>query len=1751
MKRSELIGEVAAAYLRNQAPNDHTEGTARFILDSLNADQMAAIARAILNDSQLAKLVEIKLPAHFMIGQSLPELTLTEERTTYFRNAKCNKPVLLVANIGDDEEQSLKELVPIGTSQLQNSIELWIHTAKAGLPLSEDHLLWWESAVRGLQGLRFFSLDQFADYVLRTHLAIRDDGQPIISALGIALPALGLPKDSNYFNRLNEKALNQASKWRNLYETAHRKQACFLRKQTPSGLLLSEDELKKAFDEVKDSIPEKHHATITAFIVAPSGWNNEAARLAECEWEEIKPLFDGLKREKFNLGKATLEFYDEREPELLNDGDRDYLHRLIARKTTQAEEEDKLFYDAHRDELREDRKLRSHWDRFIFGTPKETEDFLAGIVMCLEPLFLNHNVASVWRKLLIRCDQAKTKKGLRELNADAGLYFARRYKGLPELFGNRVSWEVGELFNFDQLVEEWKVAKKSTKKILNDSVARVALQLKFVLILEMELLTGERENYSAQFIWKFNPNTVASEFNDDLARLAEHPLIFCSTARETISNKGRFQTVDLANVKTFLPAHGRDSGSFVAVYKKSNDIALVWQQNLQTAKEDGLISEETAHILQTAFKEFETKYASGINGFIEKGLVHVDLLEQLRIYAHLLHQLCLHARGDRNRILLLKPLLQIGMVVVEGGNTTAIVAPWHPFRLAAMRRKAHLVANLTRHLLTIAEIQFSDSHFFFKNLLEELAHPFYPELVLGWQGQKPELLDLTDVVADYSLHESPLALNNGLDDTNENPADSSERIIEVIKRYLDLHPHERTNLSVVLYNSDSARLPQAVVDKLGALHEEDDDVRCQVILRHRNSKRLHKLYEKMNASDIDADTFNASEMTQDFMARLRISIMVDQAPPPDPRDGCPVDIVFSQDVIARNARVEWYLENADPLDIATFVPPRWSRRRPAAKDDMKSVVYLCCPVQSQEGWAFLSAITSFLKGDWDGNEQRRLLPARQLDFQDPTTESIFKETHNLGNWVVNYDELLDRRQLLNQKVKVIRYKQSTTHGRNIIISSNAPLGLLRSMVLSRLRSLDLDLDNVTYERLADRFIQDANDISGDIVLRAAKRGRNASELMGIVLSRFLVRHELGLNNYFGWYFLDDYAGWLGQREGQVADILILTPEQTPDGKLRLAIVITEAKYIDYAGLAAKRKESQKQLRDTVKHFYEAVFGSPERLDRELWLARLSDLLLDGIQFPASANINLADWRRAIREGSCDIFIRGYSHVFVSGPRDAPDCSSFGSVAGLENSYQEIFGRAQVRELVLRYLNDQSPLAVRQAIKDEVDENLWAPQTYSEPSSFVTPDEAESKVSEKPFDDVTQSMDVVILNIQQTNEFDSTVYGSWAYPGITDLIGLDNQVDAEVSAEDETWLKQIESRTKGALQQFQLQSKLVSSALTPNAALLKFAGSANLTIDQVLKRRSEFLTTYGLNIISVQPEPGLITLSIERPQRQIIQQQRLWRHWQPDCVRGNQELLIAVREDNGELLFLSPGKHHAPHTLIAGSTGSGKSVLMQNIIMGIAATNRPDQARIILIDPKQGVDYFQFDGLPHLEGGVIDQQEQAIQYLQALVTDMDNRYKQLKNARVSNLTMYNEKVAESERIPVIWLIHDEFADWMLVEDYKREVVATVSRLGTKARAAGIYLVFAAQRPDANVMPIQLRDNLGNRLILRVNSEGTSEIALGEKGAERLLGRGHLIAKLEGVNSLCYAQVPFVEPEFMERVVATICKESELTGHRRSG
>lgn len=1776
MNTLDLIGQTACAYLAERIEVEGTsEGTARFLLDRITGAQVSAICHAILSHTGIANQIRMHIPRELGGPHGLPETLLTDERTTHWRNAECDRPVLLIANTDDDQGQSLRDISPIGSLELLGAHGLWVSRASQGLNLTAPNLMMWEKALKGLQDARPVSLDRFATYVLMTRQAVEEEGQPLLLALGWALPVLRIPRDSAFFEAIPERFRNHADRWKRLYQQGYNKRAIYLTKVTPTQQSILPEQLRDHWRTVADEIDPIHHHACQAFIETPGKWTPEAAALCNLEWERdnISALFAGLKTRKQPLGEETFGFFEDEFPDALTEAEEDYLRRLDRRRTRESNEEDEEFYERHRAELNKQRTLKSKWDRFIYGQPIETDDFIVGLLRCLERLFEQAGPVAESRMLTITSNR-KTPKEWLDMHFRAAMYFSRRYRGVNNLTSRLVNWDVGGIFDFENIVERRKQRGQFEP---TRSTSRVNNQVRFYVSLECTT-SSSIETYSVQMIWQFNPNSICAEFAEDWERLTKYPLVLSHVTREPVSKKGQLQGIDLADISTLMPVFRQLRGSLIPAYSREEDLAYVIPKACDEARKQQRVTERGHAALKFAWEHFACIYETALADCFSEGVSSPACLDVEDAYVRLVECLNQHAPGDGNRKDLWEPILRLGTAAVDGGPPTVIVAPWHPLRLLGMAVRTRQVCGLIRHLMKATTVDFGDARLFFQDLAEELKHPYYPEVCLGMIGRQPILLSISDTVADYTLMEPPVAALEE-DATNENPTDTSRHILKIVRRYLELQPHESANLSLVLYNCDSARLPEATINALGNLYEEDDEVRCQIILRHHNTERLYRLYEKLlEGSEGDTDSFISSEASRDFMARLRIGVMADSAPIHSSEDGLPADIVFMQDVIARLATPAWLEEPIESYvpELLHHVPSRHSRRRPATKDDLRSVLYLACPIQPCIGWRYLQALHGVIEGT-ESDLTTKPTPARQISFQNNDTQAIFEEVHRLGHWVVNSDDLLTRRQLRNQGVQVIRYQQQRYGERNVIISSKTPLNLLEVMVQRRLQSLNLDMTGEELRALTRRMVDDASSISGDIVLRAAKRGQFASELVGLVLSRFLLHDELGALSHCGWYFLDDYANWLGQKEQHLADVMAISPQRDKD-KILLIVLISEAKYITRTALADARRSSAVQLRETLSRMQEALFGSPSRLDRDLWLSRLSDVILDGIEVPATEGISLHEWRDAVRTGTADILLKGYSHVFVhtQEPDDGNPAERV-PIGNVDYAWQEVFGREQVRRLALAYHQHHSPRAIRSSLGDDrpwvqgipvspSTRVLWTatPPSMSQPQDqedgrkdVILSAPAERTVPLALSDPLPSSVPQVqdsspphvptpLSDAELTETGDTEPMHTdfaWAAPHERHL--LNTLVTKNVfSSHDEVWLGDTVNKLRTALLSYNLQARILGQRLTPNAALIQLQGSDRLRTADVEHRRNELLTTHGLQITNVLAEPGRIIVSVARPHRQIVSLVESWRHRQVDSTvpRSNQTLTLGVRESDGEMLYLSPGELHAPHTLIAGTTGSGKSVLIQNLLLDIASTNDCAHARILLIDPKQGVDYFDLQALPHLQDGIIVSQDAARVALENAVIEMDRRYNLFRSAGVANLARYNAQASLEQCEPVLWIIHDEFAGWMLMDDYKEMVSSTVQRLGVMARAAGIFLIFAAQRPEDRVMPLQLRDNLGNRLILRVESPGTSKIALGEEGAERLLGKGHLAARLPDEERVIHAQVPILPPDAIRTIVTSIQEDN---------
>ena len=221
----------------------------------------------------------------------------------------------------------------------------------------------------------------------------------------------------------------------------------------------------------------------------------------------------------------------------------------------------------------------------------------------------------------------------------------------------------------------------------------------------------------------------------------------------------------------------------------------------------------------------------------------------------------------------------------------------------------------------------------------------------------------------------------------------------------------------------------------------------------------------------------------------------------------------------------------------------------------------------------------------------------------------------------------------------------------------------------------------------------------------------------------------------------------------------------------------------------------------------------------------------------------------------------------------------------------------------------------------------------------------------------------------------------------------------------------------------------------------------------------------------------------------------------------------------------------PHLLVAGSTGSGKSIALNSMIVSLLYQASPQNLRLELIDPKM-VEFSHFRGLPHLHGEVVTESDEAINVLNGLTDTMDQRYRLLNENNSRNITEYNAAKADIEMIPHIVLVIDELADLLMQEGKIAE--EPIVRLAQKARAAGIHLIMATQRPTADVITGLIKTNVPARLAFRVSSNVDSRVILNQKGAESLQGKGDGLFLNPSAKGLLRLQSPMVNLDEIKRV-----------------
>ena len=340
--------------------------------------------------------------------------------------------------------------------------------------------------------------------------------------------------------------------------------------------------------------------------------------------------------------------------------------------------------------------------------------------------------------------------------------------------------------------------------------------------------------------------------------------------------------------------------------------------------------------------------------------------------------------------------------------------------------------------------------------------------------------------------------------------------------------------------------------------------------------------------------------------------------------------------------------------------------------------------------------------------------------------------------------------------------------------------------------------------------------------------------------------------------------------------------------------------------------------------------------------------------------------------------------------------------------------------------------------------------------------------------------------------------------------------------------------------FGIEVKIVKAIVGPSITQFQILPTPGTKVSKIVNLSNDIALNLAAKDVRIEaPIPGKSLIGIEIPNtvNELVTMKEVFVN-----DEDNSPLSVALGKDvSGESIFTRIDK--TPHLLIAGSTGSGKSVCVNTIITSILLKNKPDKVKLIMIDPKM-VELSIYDGIPHLLTSVVTDPIKAADVLHKVVLEMENRYREFARARVRNMEGFNKiasKDPDYKELPYIVVIIDELADLMMVSS--KEVEESIARIAQKARAAGIHMIIATQRPSVDVITGVIKTNIPSRIAFAVSSSIDSRTILDKSGAETLLGKGDMLYLSADSSKPVRIQGAFLSDEEVEKVVDYVKSQSE--------
>lgn len=1772
VRRGDLIARIVWGIV-SRAVDDAAPGQrVTFMLTGLTAEALEGIARTKPADVRGRTLL-LKMNPKAAVNMQVDPDYLSNESAVHWRH-NDEADVIVFAPSDAEREAIGAGLGPVSRideAGIIDQIPTWVEE----LGETGEALSYVEAALKGLREAKDVCLDlqMWVDFIC--DIVDQKFTYRVDIRIKNAMPTLRIPKDGvtklpAFKPEGNPKA--RARDFAAAFRDARLEAGAYATLMTPKHERVDIASVRKRVDEFDDSGEPEVLAALAAVRdlladapnIMPGKWQlSQEAFCRQVSWERIGArLFGGGRNPSSeSLGKQTLRFLEGNYSHDVVRADRELLDSLTVTAPREPREAEVDFFNRWLERLSREVKLFKPWQKRLFSKEVSGHDLLTAFAEGFQALLIASDTGladMLEPRILVRATQHNKAQFWESLDTAVHRLFLFELRSLKGLFGSHVVWDID--------AAERVIAKEASGA---SEARRVELELYLVEASELPP-PGTAKNPPnhvprVRTIWqpgesaKDEPITLA--LPDDieaLCKAAESGRSLFRSLRFAPRASGddvKLASTNLKDRYSFSDvAQEQDGRTFDYAVRPSDNSLQEIRSRVIDLESTGRLTSELARSVQESINAFEEAYrqaaiqlASNTSAAFASGI----LQDQAEAFGALCRACRLPASTGQGGVEIRLLVASIGVVTSDGAQPMAILPAWHPFRLAERRAKILDLSDFVEGVLTSDSARRADLSVAFQERRLAGARWTFPEVIFA---HNTTMIAVEDH-AGYSLMVPADSVARNEEALEASASLAAARFMEAVDQYLEIYPHEATNLSVAILDSESQTLPREVAREMAKRLHSHADLRCDLVIAHRDQERMRRIYRNQNVRLAAA---NISETARGFLSRLRVDVRSHSPRGEDAGSVRDLDLVFLHDVISHHAESTWVEEivSSQCLEPAFDVSmARHPRRRMTGRDSSGVGMYLTVPMPPRAVGQYQDLLYEIAKGFLPDDFHGVLI--RQIQFDDPAVRDLIARAHQLAEWVITYDKVASRTLLERCGVEIISDISLPGAEGRVILSAGKVADRLRWNICDDLmRSCGVGRQEA--DHLADVVVRDVLKISGQKVLSAARYANASREMIGLAVMRSFMEAALkGTTDQKPiWFSLDDYRGWFMSAKGRFADAVAVTVYQDSDG-FHLLLQVGEAKFVEQAAEHATIHEARQQVSATVDRLIALFVDNDDEISREAACARLADLLVnrDGLAERMPDPAQRVAFVKALSTGAVTFRVSGEAVVCLHdahGPTlTTPSDPDFPHLRHqvvttpairqtLQSAAQGGVAHGEGLTEILWYTTGHSAQSLRMPFRT-------AAQEVVKVESGIPLNSLEAPSSRPPERRVLSHPDEpIVLDTAPTPgaAWDHEVprfIPPPVYAVLRDMVTSER--GAVTDPESLAWALQVARDTQRALSHFGMEASFTDREprLTPNGALIAFRGHPSLTLDRIERRTSELLTTYGIDVADVRPGPQRLSVFVKREKRAKVPLASAWlRAAWPDREPGEcASFVIGAREDEDRPLYLNLAEpfagyeHHGPHTLIAGETGSGKGILTQGILLQLIAFNDPKLINLVVVDPKQGVDFGWLVGAPQMRTPIVTEIEGATAVFENLVREMNQRYARFAAVGVRDIVEYNVAVEPEKRFPRIFLVHDELGAWMAQDkNYRDVVLSTVSNLGMQARAAGIHLTLITQRADVEAVPGRLRDNMGNRFCLKVQNGTGSTMVLGVGGAEKLLGKGHLACMLANQppptgQQFFLVQVPFAD------------------------